>query len=259
MAGPHIHVPFEKIAEHLSFLNTHRPNLEIYFNAGVLDAIDPQSLDALRKSLDYTPSLSLHAPFMDLCPGAVDNRVREVTVFRFDQMLQLARVLKAECIVFHSGYEKWKYGLSTGLWLQKSLETWKPLNEQAKSAGVKIAIENIFEDSPANLGLLMKEMDSGNFGVCFDTGHCNLFSKVPLHEWLDSLGPYIIELHLHDNDKSADQHLPIGDGTFDFRALFSALKSTVPIIHTIEAHSPERVLKSISRLDELISYLKTTS
>jgi sugar phosphate isomerase/epimerase len=251
MAGPHIHVPYDKIAENLSFLNTHRPNLEIYFNADVLDAIDTRSLEALRKSLEYTPSLSMHAPFMDLCPGAVDTKVREVTVSRFNQMFQLAQVLKPECVVFHSGYEKWKYGLSTGLWLQKSLETWKPLNEKAQSIGVKIAIENIFEDSPANLSLLMKEMDSGNFGICFDTGHCNLFSKVPLNEWLDSLGTYILELHLHDNDRSADQHLPIGDGTFDFRALFSALKSNVAIIHTIEAHSPERVLKSISRLDEL--------
>ncbi len=255
MAAPHIHVPYERIAGNLSLLNTHRPNLEIYFNADVLDAIDTQSLDALKKSFEYTPSLSMHAPFMDLCPGAVDIKVREVTLCRFNQMLQVAQVLKPECIVFHSGYEKWKYALATDLWLQKSLETWRPLNEKAQSIGVKIAIENIFEDCPANLGLLMREMDSGNFGICFDTGHCNLFSKVPLNEWLDSLGPYIIELHLHDNDRSADQHLPIGDGTFDFRALFSALKTKAPIIHTIEAHSPERVLKSMSRLDELISSL----
>ncbi len=255
MAGPHIHVPYEKIAENLSFLKTHRPDLEIYFNADDLDVISAQSLDSLRKSLEYAPSLSMHAPFMDLCPGAIDTRVREVTVSRFNQMLQLAQLLRPECIVFHSGYEKWKYGLATGLWLEKSLETWKPLNERAQSIGVKITIENIFEDSPENLKLLMKEMDSGNFGICFDTGHCNLFSKVPLNEWLDGLGPYIIELHLHDNDRSADQHLPIGDGTFDFKALFNALKSTAPIIHTIEAHSPEHVLKSISRLDELISSL----
>ncbi len=255
MSGPHIHVPYEKIAGNLSFINSHRPNLEIYFNTDVLDSIDTQSLEALRKSLKYIPSLSMHAPFMDLCPGAVDAKVREATVYRFNQMLKPAKVLKPECIVFHSGYEKWKYALSTDLWLRKSLETWKPLNEKAQSIGVKIAIENIFEDTPANLILLMKEMDSGNFGICFDTGHCNLFSKVPLDEWLDSLGPYIIELHLHDNDRSADQHLPIGDGTFDFRTLFNTLKSTASIIHTIEAHSVEHVLKSISRLEELISSL----
>ncbi|MGD0281697.1 MAG: sugar phosphate isomerase/epimerase family protein [Dissulfurispiraceae bacterium] len=253
MAGTHVHVPYDKIAEHMPLFNQHRLNLEIYFNAAILDAIDVSSLYALKKNLEYSPSLSLHAPFMDLCPGAVDTRVREVTISRFSQILNVAEVLKPECIVFHSGYEKWKYGLSIGLWLENSLETWRPLDEKATRIGVKIAIENIFEDNPENLAVLMKEMDSGNFGICFDTGHCNLFSKAPLNEWLDNLGPYIIELHLHDNDRSADQHLPIGDGTFDFRALFSALKSNMPIIHTIEAHSPERVLKSIRRLDELIA------
>ena len=251
MAGPHIHVPYERIAANLNLLSTNRPNLEIYFDAGVLDAIDIRSVDSLIKTLEYTPTLSLHAPFMDLCPGAVDTKVREATLSRFNQMLRLAQVVKPECIVFHSGYEKWKYGLATNLWLQKSLETWRPLNEKAKSIGSKIAIENIFEDSPENLKELMKEMDSDNFGICFDTGHCNLFSKVPLTDWTDSLGPYIVELHLHDNDRSADQHLPIGDGSFDFRSLFSSIKSNMTVIHTIEAHSPEHVLKSISRLDEL--------
>lgn len=254
MAGPHIHLPYEKMAAHLSLFNQHRLNMEIYFNAAALDSTAALSLNTLRKTLEYGPSISLHAPFMDLCPGAVDARVRDVTVSRFNQILRIAEVLKPECIVFHSGYEKWKYALSIDLWLEKSLETWVPLNEKAKSIGVKIAIENIFEDEPANLRLLMKEMDSGNFGICFDTGHCNLFSKVPLNAWLDNLGPYIIEFHLHDNDKSADQHLPIGDGTFDFKALLGPFKHA-SVIHTIEAHSPERVLKSISRLNELISSL----
>ncbi len=251
MAGPHVHVPYEKIAAHLEFLNQHKLDMEMYFNAAALDTIDTLSLSTLNTGLQYTPSLSLHAPFMDLCPGAVDKKVREATMSRFNQILEIAEVLKPKCIVFHSGYEKWKYGLSIDLWLEKSLETWGPLNEKAKSIGVKIAIENIFEDKPANLRLLMKEMDSVNFGICFDTGHCNLFSKVPLNEWLDNLGPYFTELHLHDNDRSADQHLPIGDGSFDFRALFSILKHT-PVIHTIEAHSPERVLKSMGRLKQLL-------
>jgi sugar phosphate isomerase/epimerase len=254
MAGPHVHVPYEGIATHLEFLNRHKFNLEIYFNAATLDAIDTVSTGTLINTLAYRPLLSLHAPFMDLCPGAIDNKVREATMSRFNQILDIAAVLNPKCVVFHSGYEKWKYGLSIDLWLEKSLETWGPLNEKAKNIGVKIAIENIFEDHPANLRLLMKEMDSDNFGICFDTGHCNLFSKAPLNEWLDNLGMYIIELHLHDNDRSADLHLPIWDGTFDFKALFRLLKHN-PVIHTIEAHSPARVLKSLSRLDELIKSL----
>jgi sugar phosphate isomerase/epimerase len=248
--GPHVHVPFSKITEHISFINAHRFNLEIYFSAHDLDSLDAASLSKIANNLEYGPAFTLHAPFMDLSPGAVDNKIREITVSRFDHVLQIANVLRSKCVVFHSGYEKWKYGLSIDLWLAKSLETWKPLNEQAKKTGVKIAIENIFEDEPANLKMLIEKMNSDNFGLCFDTGHWNLFSRVPLHAWLESLGAYIIELHLHDNDGSADQHLPIGDGTFDFKAFFGALRQT-PLILTVEAHSPERVMKSLGRLEEL--------
>jgi sugar phosphate isomerase/epimerase len=100
----------------------------------------------------------------------------------------------------------------------------------------------------------MEMMDSGNFGICFDTGHCNLFTTVPLSRWLDELGEHIIELHLHDNDTTADQHLPPGEGSFDFSGLFLRLTRR-DIIHTLEAHTAEHVLLSIERLKQLTSQI----
>jgi sugar phosphate isomerase/epimerase len=241
---PHIHIPFSKIHEHIDFIKKCSLNLEIYFSAAVLDSLSEDDVSLLKKWLDYGPSLSLHAPFMDLSPGAVDTNVREVTMSRFNQMLGLSEILKPLAIVFHSGYEKWKYALNIDTWLEKSLMTWRPLNERARDIGVKIAIENIFEDDPTNLKLLMENMNSDGFGVCFDTGHCNLFSNVSLDKWMDALNPFILELHLHDNDTKSDQHLAIGKGTFDFDGFFELLENK-NCIYTIEAHSPESVSESI--------------
>jgi sugar phosphate isomerase/epimerase len=243
----HVHVPFQKIPEYLEFIRRARLNLEIYFGSAVLDTISLKDIELLRKDLDYGPSLSFHAPFMDLSPGAVDSQVRTVTVGRFNHVLDIATVLKPAAIVFHSGYEKWKYAKNVDLWLEKSLMTWGPLAERAVDLGLKIAIENIFEDEPSNLRLLMEQTGSSHFGICFDTGHCNLFSSVPLDTWMDSLNPYIVELHLHDNDGSSDQHLPMGEGTFDFPTFFRRLEHK-DCVHTIEAHSPEKVLKSMEYL-----------
>jgi sugar phosphate isomerase/epimerase len=114
---------------------------------------------------------------------------------------------------------------------------------------MKIAIENVFEDGPDSLELLVKEMNSENFGLCFDTGHFNLFSKISLEDWINPLGPYILELHLHDNKKSADDHAAIGEGTFDFIKLFDSLKGK-DLVYTIEAHKPEAVITSIKRLNK---------
>lgn len=250
MTAPHIHVPFERIEEHASFIRQHGLNLEIYFTAPVLDSLRTEELNDVRETLDYGPSLSIHAPFMDLSPGAMDRKVRAATLERFHHVLDIASVLKPVSIVFHSGYEKWKYGLKIKPWLEQSLLTWKPINTRAEDLGVKVAIENIFEDEPSNLRMLMEEMDSENFGVCFDAGHFNLFSSLPLKDWISELRPHIIELHLHDNDRTADQHNPIGDGCFDFPSLFSLLQGK-DCVRTIEARSPEMALKSMERLKSL--------
>ena len=248
----HVHVPYPKVEDYLAYIRQHRLNLEIYFPSSSLDDLNPGDIEKLKKELDYNPSLSLHAPFMDMSPGAVDVRARAITLERFSHIMEIAEVLSPKAIVFHSGYEKWKYAHRVDLWLEGSLLTWQPVIEKAVRLGTRIAIENIFEDEPSNLVALMDKLHSENFGICFDTGHCNLFSKVPLVEWLEKLTPYIFELHLHDNDKSLDQHLPIGDGSFDFRTLFSSLNGK-DCLYTIEAHSPEKVLKSIGRLREYIT------
>ncbi len=248
----HTHVPYPRIGDYFTYIRKNRLDLEIYFPSSSLDVLCPGDIEVLRVKLDYNPCLSIHAPFMDMSPGAVDSRVRDVTFERFSYVMDIAKVLLPKTIVFHSGYEKWRYAHRVDIWLEGSLRTWRPLIKMAQDIGVRIAIENIFEDEPSNLRMLMKELHSENFGICFDAGHCNLFTKVPLRDWIENLKPYIYELHLHDNDKTFDQHLPIGDGTFDFETLFTALKGQ-DCLYTIEAHSPENVLKSMKRLRELIA------
>jgi sugar phosphate isomerase/epimerase len=256
-SSPHIHIPYDRLSLHLEFIRRHRLNLEIFFSAETLDTLSKNDLESLLRDLDYGPSLSIHGPFMDLSPGAVDNKIREVTRRRFDQVFDVAVSLKPKSIVFHSGYEKWKYALKVDVWLSKSLEFWQPLAARAEDLGTTIAIENIFEDQPDNLAALASGMASPFFGLCFDTGHCNLFTAVPLRVWLDKLSHYLVELHLHDNDSSADQHLPIGEGTFDFNNLFDTLHDK-NLIYTVESHSPEKVLRSIKNLENLMLTIPST-
>jgi sugar phosphate isomerase/epimerase len=251
MIIPHVHVPYHRIEDYLQFINKNRINLEIYFSSQSLDQLDNTDILRLKEKLAYKPSFTIHAPFMDLSPGAVDSKVRAVTLERFSCIFDIAEILKPKAVVFHSGYEKWKYALKINIWLENSLITWGALSKRAVDMDTKIAVENIFEDEPTNLKLLMEEMASEHFGICFDTGHFNLFSRVSLEEWLRQLTPYIIELHLHDNDKTFDSHLAIGDGTFDFNTLFSTLKEK-NLIYTVEGHTPADVVKSIDRLQKYL-------
>jgi sugar phosphate isomerase/epimerase len=247
---PHVHVPYERLWNYLDIILAEGFNVELFLNGGNLDSLTPQKIDELSTVLSPVPALSIHGPFMDLSPGGVDGRVREATLSRFSQTLEVAEALKPRTVVFHSGYEKWKYALKPDIWLEQSLKTWCSIARRAQDIGVKIAIENIFEDEPGNLRMLMDALDDPTFGICFDTGHCNLFTKVSQGEWLEVLGQYIIELHLHDNMKDRDAHLPMGDGSFDFPELFRSVSSD-DIVHTIEAHSLDDVRTALARFEEL--------
>ncbi|MDA8387554.1 MAG: sugar phosphate isomerase/epimerase [Nitrospiraceae bacterium] len=246
---PHIHVPFARLGEFSPILAEHGLSVELYVLGSDMDALGPDWPGRTMGLLDYGPEISIHAPFMDLSPGAVDEKIRAVTASRFEKALEMARQLGAKTVVFHSGYEKWKYAMHVEIWLEKSVLTWGPLIERARKDGTRIAIENIFEDSPDNLIALFEKLGSEHFGLCFDTGHFNLFAgRAPLESWLAPLEKYLIELHIHDNDGSYDAHSPIGEGTFPFQSLFDAIKGLCGVVHTIEAHSPADALLSLRRL-----------
>jgi len=248
----HVRVPYERIGEHLELIRSRRMDLEVYLDAGALDAISPSDILRLREALDYGPSIIVHGPFMDLSAGAVDPRARALAEERFLMAVELAAPLGPRTFVFHSGYEKWRYDHNPEPWLEASLRSWPPVIEAASRVGALVAVENIFEDEPGTLRLLMEELGppkNQGFGLCFDSGHFNLFSKVSLEDWIEGLAPHIIHLHLHDNDGTRDSHLPVGDGSFDFRGLFSSLsRSGQRPTLTVENQSPEAVLLSIRRI-----------
>lgn len=244
---PHVHVPHDSLKKYLNLIKAEDLSVEIYFGSKNFDRLSRNDIVRLKKSLSRTTEISIHAPFMDLSPGAVDPKIRDITMRRFSTVLDFAEILKPRVIVFHSGYDRWKYDNRVDIWLEGSLKTWKPLNKRAADAGVTIAIENIFEDDPGNLILLAKEINSRNFGLCFDTGHFNLFSTCPLHEWIGLTKQYIAELHLHDNLRNADHHLAIGEGDFDFQTLFRELEG-VDCVYTLEAHTVREAKISLERL-----------
>ncbi|RMG67152.1 MAG: sugar phosphate isomerase/epimerase [Nitrospirae bacterium] len=244
----HFHIPYGRIDEFIEIINELKVNLEIYFSAEELDRLSLKALEASKNRFSYTPSLSIHGPFMDLSPGAVDPMVRDVTMLRIKQTLDVAEALGAKTVVLHSGYEKWKYDHKVDVWLEQSVKTWEPMVEFAQMKGIRIGVENIFEDNPENLALLLERIDSEYFGLCFDTGHFNLFSTISLRRWLEITGTErIVELHLHDNDTTRDHHWAPGLGVFPFDELFQilGLPQRQDIVLTVEAHDMGHVQKSL--------------
>ncbi len=253
----HVHIPFPKLRDFFEMIRLRRYDLEIYFSAAVLDQIERHDLDELLERLDWRPQLTLHAPFMDLNPGAVDPMVRSVTQVRFRQLLNVAAVLKPRAVVFHAAYDRWRYSGRKDVWLDNSIETWRKVMDTASKIGLRVAVENVFDDEPSALRMLIDKIDSRDFGFCFDTGHFNLFSSVPLERWFEELGRHLLEVHLHDNDGSADSHWALGKGTVDFHRFFGLMNSHAPVpVYTIEAHDKDDIETSLERVKTLIAPLR---
>jgi sugar phosphate isomerase/epimerase len=220
-----------------------RINPELFFSAETLDLLIWEELSAQTRVL-HSAGLhtTIHAPFMDLNPGALDPLIREVTRRRFQQVFQAAEQLKPKVIVFHPGYDDLRYGGNRMDWIKNSIGFWSEFVPRAKELDCIIAIENIFEKEPSTLRGLLEAIDEPCFRHCFDVGHWNMFTTVTLEEWFAELGPFIAESHIHDNNGQADEHLPPGEGQINFARLFALLKQYAPdAVLTIEAHSIDRL------------------
>lgn len=228
---------------------------EIAIKGPELDVLDEQRVlqtaDVLAKA-GVRPRV--HAPFFDLNPGALDPLIRQATGQRLEQTLRFAGLLQANLMIVHPGVDKWRYPRLEHAWLDLALDFFPPLVEQAAQSDCRLAIENIYEESPDTLVQLVDGIDSDFFGHCFDAGHWHLFGRRPMDEWLRAVSSRLFHLHLHDNHGRADEHLPVGDGTIDFSPLQKHLRmmSFAPSI-TLEARSLEHLQRSLEEVNRLFA------
>jgi sugar phosphate isomerase/epimerase len=54
-------------------------------------------------------TITLHAPFIDLCAGSPDPDIRAITRRRFEQMLEVVPIFKPKTVVCHLGYDLKRY------------------------------------------------------------------------------------------------------------------------------------------------------
>ncbi len=249
-----VHIPFDQLSQkHLDKVLREQINPEIAFTSTVLDHFADRDYAAVGHLLSGADRVvTFHAPFMDLRPGAIDPKIRQASLERFRRVFEIATFFRPQSIVFHPSYDD-KYYVSSGrMWLANSIDTWMQLIPLAEGLGTRIALENVYEADPGYPAQLLEALPPGRVGFCFDTGHFNVFSKVPLESWMDRLGSRLIEIHLHDNRGSLDEHLPVGEGTFPFIRFFSILRERrIRPILTAEAHSEKDLAKTLANIRTL--------
>lgn len=246
-------VPFRLLREqYLAMILEHRINPEIGIDADVIDTCSPGDFSEIASVLRQEGlSITLHGPFYDMVPGGMDKKILQATRDRLSQAFDLIPLFEPKSIVCHTGYDKKRYHDAHDQWLETAIKTWTPLVEQLHGSQTVLALENVYEKTPTMLVQLLSALDTDRAGFCFDPGHMNAFSETTMGGWLDRLGPFLRQVHLHDNDGTWDDHLAIGTGNINFEALFTHIKKyAIQPIVTLEAHQENWVWQSLKALSE---------
>ncbi len=223
----HVNYVYRLIPKQIELFKANGLFPEFYLGAHDMDGLSiAQFKKTAHQFRDADLEVSIHAPIYDLRPGSVDSKISGASVDRLLQAVEVGCLFSPKTMVCHSGYSgKMTPGVEEK-WMDVSTAAWEKISARAEDCGVVLALENSYESEPALLLSLLKRVDSPNFRACFDVGHFNTYARYPLADWVDEITPYLVELHLHDNNQDGDRHLIAGQGSFDFKALFSHLGQT---------------------------------
>jgi len=105
---------------------------------------------------------------------------------------------------------------------KKGLERLQKIVDYAQSQNIKVAFENT--KIKGYLDYVIDNIKNKNVGICFDSGHYHVHFDDDLD--FPKFKNRIFAVHLHDNDKSDDQHLLPFDGTLDWDKTIKNLKDS---------------------------------
>ncbi len=179
----------------------------------------------VREMLHGIANTTLHGPFNELFPCAIDPKARELAAFRYGQATDLAKRYGAKKIILHGGYNPWIY--YPEWYVSQSVAFWKDFLS-GRNDDVEIVLENVLETEPSWLLDIVMGVDDPRLRLCLDIGHVNAYSKVPLTEWLALWAPCISHFHIHNNDGTRDAHGGLGEGNIPMKELLLRADTLCP-------------------------------
>jgi sugar phosphate isomerase/epimerase len=185
----------------------------------------------------YDIEVFLHAPSIDLNPASLNPGIREETLKQLNETADFAVEIGAKAITTHPGMIHRFEDRIRDLGMMYSIETLQKANDYSQGRGIKFSIENM----PDRYAYFCNKAEEHEFFVkecgsyaTVDTGHANTSDSPESFFKMKKIGYY----HLNDNDGEKDQHLALGEGTFDLNLLNMVDKGI------IELNNYKNILKS---------------
>ena len=227
-----------------------------YGMIGIRSERDWETRFTLHKTIrtQFQGPIAVHGPFFGMEYTHIDHLIREVVNRRLDMTFDVAVKLKASRVVLHSSHrpEIDIFKLQDS-WLEGCVEFWQREIRRWADTGIEIVLENDTEKLPDLLVRLVDEVANPFLGLCMDIGHQHMFSELDALEWVRRMDKRLFHIHLHDNDRTGDNHWAIGRGTIDFEPFYAAIMRHVPQA-TISLEVEDRMEVKMGNLRKLADY-----
>jgi sugar phosphate isomerase/epimerase len=248
-----VKLPYSRLIKGALALFTQRGmRPEICFDAAQAEQLEPSDLRPVAKALaKHELPCTVHAPFLGLDFGSRDARTGSRARTALERTMRLCEILRPVCVVVHGGQPEYMTDAQYAAWNERALPLMDWTARAALDQGTRIMLENICHERPGQLAPLIEALD-GKAGWCLDAGHMHVFGRTAPEDWVRRLGARLGQMHLHDNDGSADQHKSVGQGRIDFARLFDALLRSHPDtprpVATLEVNFERDVESSLKTL-----------
>ncbi len=206
---------------------------------------------------DFGNEVAIHGVFMDMLTASRDAKRVSVARERILQNIEIAKQLEAEIVTFCSCFNPCiKFQGYVGGYTQRQIRFWSEILESVGDSSLILVFENLWEPQPELIRDVLDDINSKNFKALLDTGHVNIFSKVPIERWVEVLANHLSYIHLNDNHGDLDNNLLPGEGNIKWDGFFDALKCyglKPRICLEVEAYGNRSKLENTRRT---IEYLK---
>ncbi len=224
-----------------------------------LDRIHPDEIEQAKAIAQANAiEICVHAPFFEINIAGFCREIRKTSVAYVNKAADFCAALGGKVLVVHAGNYIYNYPPgstpeNTPLMQQQwdyNIESLKAINAHANSRGVVVCLENIgygsIDQTYEDL-LEMRRAVGDSLKITFDVGHARLYSRMEVEKGFEILGEHIRHIHFTDNNGERDDHLPIGDGNFDYSSIMKHIRA-FPHIVTLEVldigYAPDAIVRS---------------
>ena len=206
---------------------------------------DPEEFKRYRANIErikdeLQASFTLHAPITDINLGSINRRIRQASLEDVQAALEFAREIGASAVALHAS--PGMLAMPGGKWSQETksppiqaelvqqeellIESVRKLADGA--ADLILGLENLVYPhelyrSPEEVAGLVGKIGRPNVGITLDVGHAVVSGYDPL-SFVHRLSERIVHVHLHDNSGTVDEHLPLGQGSINYKRVIRALE-----------------------------------